>query len=147
MSLWVEGLAASLAGAIFVLAVSSHFHGLKPPELRVAKRKGNSGRRLEARGRIELPIKVLQTFALPLGYRAPEEETFDSGKIIIASKFAAIRELQGFRGGMSRCKETAARVTKGEAASRGRNGPTRRRVEVRSGAPMATPFATWEHVV
>jgi hypothetical protein len=24
----------------------------------------------EARGRIELPIKVLQTFALPLGYRA-----------------------------------------------------------------------------
>src|SRR5690349_3267350 len=27
-------------------------------------------RKLEARGRIELPIKVLQTFALPLGYRA-----------------------------------------------------------------------------
>jgi hypothetical protein len=28
------------------------------------------GTKLEARGRIELPIKVLQTFALPLGYRA-----------------------------------------------------------------------------
>jgi hypothetical protein len=28
------------------------------------------GRKMEARGRIELPIKVLQTFALPLGDRA-----------------------------------------------------------------------------
>jgi hypothetical protein len=30
----------------------------------------NQGSVLEARGRIELPIKVLQTFALPLGDRA-----------------------------------------------------------------------------
>ena len=29
--------------------------------------------RMEARGRIELPIKVLQTFALPLGDRALEK--------------------------------------------------------------------------
>src|SRR5579864_3252240 len=35
-------------------------------------------RKLEARGRIELPIKVLQTFALPLGYRAPGPELRDS---------------------------------------------------------------------
>jgi hypothetical protein len=29
---------------------------------------------MEARGRIELPIKVLQTFALPLGDRALEQK-------------------------------------------------------------------------
>lgn len=33
--------------------------------------QGLSGFKLEARGGIEPPIKVLQTFALPLGYRAP----------------------------------------------------------------------------
>jgi hypothetical protein len=35
---------------------------------------------LEARGRIELPIKVLQTFALPLGDRAfGRAANFDDG--------------------------------------------------------------------
>jgi hypothetical protein len=33
---------------------------------------------LEARGRIELPIKVLQTFALPLGYRALNRKATNS---------------------------------------------------------------------
>jgi hypothetical protein len=33
---------------------------------------------LEARGRIELPIKVLQTFALPLGYRARARSTVEA---------------------------------------------------------------------
>ena len=33
-------------------------------------------RNLEARGGFEPPIKVLQTFALPLGYRAPDVIAF-----------------------------------------------------------------------
>jgi hypothetical protein len=36
---------------------------------------------LEARGGIEPPIKVLQTFALPLGYRAVEKFS------VVGSKF------------------------------------------------------------
>jgi hypothetical protein len=54
-------------------------------------RRGNCGlvltKILEARGRIELPIKVLQTFALPLGYRALDTKVRDSRSttIIITS--------------------------------------------------------------
>jgi hypothetical protein len=33
-----------------------------------------AGRKLEARDGIEPSVKVLQTYALPLGYRAPEIE-------------------------------------------------------------------------
>src|SRR5271154_6641589 len=35
---------------------------------------------LEARGGIEPPMKVLQTFALPLGYRAPDQTRFFSSE-------------------------------------------------------------------
>jgi hypothetical protein len=38
---------------------------------------------MEARGRIELPIKVLQTFALPLGDRALEDNATVRFHIII----------------------------------------------------------------
>lgn len=40
-----------------------------------AARAGDRGMRVEATGRIELPIGVLQTPALPLGYVAAPEPT------------------------------------------------------------------------
>jgi hypothetical protein len=43
---------------------------------------------LEARGGIEPPIKVLQTFALPLGYRA----SFDDGGCLDAAAAIHFRE-------------------------------------------------------
>ncbi len=46
-----------------------------PLRPRWSKRKSKEEDKLEARGGIEPPIKVLQTFALPLGYRAVRKLT------------------------------------------------------------------------
>jgi hypothetical protein len=42
---------------------------------------GNGGDKLEARGGIEPPMKVLQTFALPLGYRADQLPNDSTGNV------------------------------------------------------------------
>jgi hypothetical protein len=49
--------------------------------LRDSRRANANGVRfLEARGGIEPPMKVLQTFALPLGYRATDSEEMEIAK-------------------------------------------------------------------
>jgi hypothetical protein len=50
-------------------------HGAPAGDLDLAD-KSESEEKLEARGGIEPPIKVLQTFALPLGDRASEANQF-----------------------------------------------------------------------
>ena len=47
---------------------------------------------LEARGRIELPIKVLQTFALPLGDRASALDMISPSTAAASSKMRALAE-------------------------------------------------------
>ena len=49
---------------------------------------------MEARGRIELPIKVLQTFALPLGDRALEHNAAVRQHLIIVARLVPMRVLR-----------------------------------------------------
>jgi hypothetical protein len=58
---------------------NAKFSLLRSGEAKTLYGKRNEGRdNLEARGGIEPPIKVLQTFALPLGDRAPGTNLVES---------------------------------------------------------------------
>ena len=54
---------------------------------------------MEARGGIEPPMKVLQTFALPLGYRAVQHPNDSTGDVCVASaersRFHFYEEMSG----------------------------------------------------
>jgi hypothetical protein len=66
----------SEVNATFEQGSHSRLSAFVPARLQRTAKSGCPTKRLEARGGIEPPIKVLQTFALPLGDRASEINAF-----------------------------------------------------------------------